>query len=113
MKAAMIATFGTAFPGREKVALKYFYEVEEFFAKKAADGMFTTPKTFFAPSGKSLWFIEGEYEALVGLLATPEAERFLVMGKLLFQDFGYGLYLTDSEEILRRYEMTLRELELI
>ncbi|HEX6074112.1 MAG TPA: hypothetical protein VFZ32_02485 [Micromonosporaceae bacterium] len=112
MKAAMVTTFGQAFPGREKAAVKYSHEVEEFFTKKAAEGMFTEPKTFFAPTGKSFWFIEGEYDALVKLLATPETEKFLTIGKLLFQDFGYGLYVTDYEEMMRRYEWALRELEL-
>ena len=45
--------------------------------------------------------------------SSPEVEKFLMKGRLLFEDFGYALYLTDSEDIMRRYEMALRELHLV
>jgi hypothetical protein len=113
MKAAMVTSWGSAYPGREKGALKLAHEVEEFFTKKAADGLCTEPKTFFAPTGKNIWFIEGESETLAALFATPEVGDFLVKARLLYQDFGYGLYFTDREDMIRRYEFALRELELI
>jgi hypothetical protein len=113
MKAAMVTTFSTPFPGREKAALTFGRELDEFFAKKAADGYCTEPKTFYAPYGKSFWFVEGEYETLATLFSTPDVEKFLMKGRLLFQDFGYALYLTDNEDIMRRYELALRELHLV
>jgi hypothetical protein len=65
---------------------------------------------FFAPTGESLWFVEGDYEALLGIFATPEAEKFLFKGPILLQGFGYNLYRTEREEIFGRYEETLTEL---
>ena len=112
MKAAFVAKWLTAVPGREKAAIAYGRDVDEFFAKKAADGVCTEPKWFFAPGGESLWFVEGEYEALLGIFATPEAEKFLVKGPILLQGFGYDLYRTGREEIFGRYEQALTELRI-
>lgn len=111
MKAAMVVKFSTAYPGRERLGIDYAREADEFFAKKAAEGLCTEPKWFFAPIGESLWFVEGEYDALLGILATPEAQKFLVEGAILLQDFGYGLYRTGREEIFAPYEEVLSELK--
>jgi hypothetical protein len=35
-----------------------------------------------------MWIVEGEYEALLGILATPEAQKFLVTGPILVEGFG-------------------------
>jgi hypothetical protein len=113
MKAAFVAKWLTAVPGREKAAIAYGRDVDEFFAKKAADGVCTEPKWFFAPTGENMWFIEGEYEALFGLYATPEVEKFLVKGPILLQGFGYDLYRTGREEMFERYEEALTELRII
>jgi hypothetical protein len=110
MKAAFVAKWLTAVPGREKAAIAYGRDVDDFFAKKAADGECTEPRWFFAPAGESLWIIEGEYETLLGIFATPEAEKFLVKGRVLLQGFGYGLYRAGREEIFGRYEEALTEL---
>lgn len=113
MKAAMVVKFTTAIPGREKAALAYAHEVDDFWGKKAVDGLCTEPKWFWAPTGESLWFVEGEYDALLGILATPEAQKFLVQGPILVQGFGYGLYLAGREEMFGPYEETLKELKII
>jgi hypothetical protein len=110
MKAAFVVKWLTAVPGREKAAIAYGRDVDDFFAKKAADGVCTEPKWFFAPTGENLWFVEGEYEALLGIFATPEAEKFLVKGPILLQGFGYDLYRAGREEIFGRYEEALTEL---
>ncbi len=110
MKAAFVARWLTAVPGREKAAIAYGRDVDDFFAKKAADGFCTEPKWFFAPTGESLWFVEGEYEPLLGIFATPEVEKFLAKAPILLHGFGYGLYRTGREEIFCRYEEALTEL---
>lgn len=113
MKAAMVVKFTTPIPGREKAALAYAREVDDFWGKKAVDGLCTEPKWFWAPTGESLWFVEGEFDALVGILATPEAQKFLVQGPTLVQSWGYGLYQTGREEMFGPYEETLKELKII
>jgi hypothetical protein len=80
-KAAMVVTWTTTVPGREKAALAYAREVDDFYGKKAAEGLCTEPRWFWAPAGESLWIIEGEYDALLGILAMPEAQKFLVKGR--------------------------------
>ena len=113
MKAAIVVKWTAAIPGREKAGIAFGREVDEFFAKKAAEGLCTEPKWFWAPTGESLWFIEGEYEALLGLLAAPESQKFLIEGPILNQGWGYGLYLTGREEMFGPYEETLKELKVI
>ena len=54
MKAAMVAKWTTPVPGREKAAFAYGREVDDFFGKKAAEGLCTEPKWFWAPTGESL-----------------------------------------------------------
>lgn len=110
MKAAFVTKWTTAVPGREKAAIAYGRDVDDFFAKKAADGFCSEPKWFWAPTGENLWFVEGEYEKLFELLALPEVQTFLVKGPILVQDFGYGLYQYGREEFFEQYEEALTEL---
>jgi hypothetical protein len=112
MKAAMVVKWTTAIPGREKAAIAYGRDVDDFFGKKAAEGLCTEPKWFWTTSGENLWFIEGEYDALLGILATPEAQKFLIKGALLVQGFGYGLYLAGREEMFGQYEEVLTDLKI-
>lgn len=60
--------------------------------------------------GEHLWFVEGEYEALLGLMAEPEVQGFLLKGTLLVNDFGYGLYRVGREEQIGPYEAVLTDL---
>ena len=112
MKAAAVVKWTTPVPGREKAAIAYGRAVDEFFEKKAAEGLCTEPKWFWSTTGESLWFVEGEYDALLGILATPEAQKFLVKGPILVQGFGYGLYLAGREEMFGPYGETLKELKI-
>ncbi len=112
MKAAIVVKFITAIPGREKAAVAYGRDVDDFFGKKAAEGLCTEPKWFWAPTGEHFWFVEGEYDALLGILATPEAQKFLVKGPILNEGFGYGLYMAGREEMFGPYEEALTDLQI-
>jgi hypothetical protein len=112
MKAALVTKWTTPIPGREKAAIAYGREVDDFFGKKAAEGLCTEPKWFWAPTGESLWFVEGEYDALLGILATPEAQKFGVKGQILLQDWGSGIYLAGREEMFGLYEEALTDLKI-
>ncbi len=112
MKAAIVVKWTTPVPGREKAAVAYGREVDDFYGKKAAEGLCTEPKWFWAPTGESLWFVEGEYEALLGILATPEAQKLMLKGPILVQNWGYAVCQTGREEVFAPYEETLADLEI-
>ena len=77
MKAAIVGKFTAPVPGREKAGIAYAREVDDFYGKKAAEDLCTVPKWFWDPVGENLWIVEGEYDALLGILATPKAQKFL------------------------------------
>ena len=110
MRAAFVTKWTTPVPGREMAAIAYGRDVDDFFAKKAADGLCTEPKWFWAPTGENLWFVEGEYETLLEIYATPEVQEFLVKGPILVQNFGYALYQVGRDELFGRYEEALTKL---
>ena len=83
-----------------------------FWGKKAADGLCTEPKWFWGMAGENHWFVEGEYEALLGIMATPEAQALITKGQILVQDFGFGLYQVGREEMFAPYEQALAGLEI-
>ncbi len=113
MKAALVVKFTTPVPGREKAATAYGHEADDFWGKKAAEGLCTEPKWFWATADENLWFVEGEYEALLGILMTPEAQKLLAKGTALSQSFRYALYTVGRDEILGPWEEVLKELEII
>ena len=113
MKAAFVVKFTTSVPGREQAAIDYARDVDDFYGKKAAEGLCTEPKWFWASAGENMWFVEGETEALLGILAMPEAQKFLVMGPILVEGFEWGLYQVGREEMFGPYEETLKELKII
>ena len=113
MKAAFVVKFTTSVPGREQAAIDYARDVDDFYGKKAAEGLCTEPKWYWASAGENMWIVEGEYEALLGIIATPEAQKFLVMGPILVQGFGWGLYQVGRVEMFGPYQETLKELQII
>jgi hypothetical protein len=112
MKAALLAKWTSVVPGRERAAIAFGREVDDFYGKKAEEGLCTEPKWLWAPIGESLWFVEGEYEALLGILAMPEAQKFLVKSTILLQNWGYGVYQIGREEMFGQYEEALTDLKI-
>lgn len=113
MKAALVVKFMMPVPGREKASIHFAHEVDDFYGKKAAEGLCTAPKWFWASADENLWIVEGEYEALLGILVTPQAQKLLFMGSTLLQGFKYDLYRAGRDEILGPWEETLKELAII
>lgn len=113
MKAALVVKFTTPVPGREKASIAYAHEVDDFYGKKAAEGLCTAPKWFWATADENLWIVEGEYEVLLGILMTPEAQKLTAKGSALSQSFKYALYVVGRDEILGPWEETLKELAII
>lgn len=94
MMYAYVVRWNGAIPGREQLAVEYGLEVTEFWGKLAADGQCTEPEMFFFPDGHGMWMVKGQFETLQQLWMTDEAQRLLVKGRYLLQDFGYELVRT-------------------
>ena len=112
MKAAMLVKWSFPYPGRETAALAYGREVDEFWGKKAAEGVCSEPKWFWGTTGENFWFVEAEFEVLLGLMATPEVQGLLLKGGILVQDFEHGLYQVGREEMFVPYEQALADLKI-
>jgi hypothetical protein len=80
MKAAMVAKWTTPVPGQEKAAFAYGREVDDFFGKKAAEGLCTEPKWFWAPTGESLCPSQAVTPCPAGFRVPPGADRAWIAG---------------------------------
>jgi hypothetical protein len=104
MKAAFVATWSVPVPGREKKAIEFFRELNEYFGKLATEGKISEPEWLFAPGARRIWFIKGEYETLVGLLAIPKVQEFIFTSSFVTEDFEYVITPLGTDEYLDGYE---------
>jgi hypothetical protein len=104
MKAALVVTWSAPVAGREKKAIEYFHEVNDFYGKLAAEGKCTEPEWFMGPFDRRIWFVKGDYETLVGLLALPKVQEFIFTGSYTTQDFEYGITPVGTDELLQTFE---------
>lgn len=110
MKAALVVRFSNPVPGREKAALAYQRDVEDFAKSKAGDGI-TQPRYYWSSSGENMIIVEGDYEKLLELTSTPEAMKLENKGMLLLQDFRDELVVAgERDEVVGLYEEALTEL---
>ena len=112
MKAALVVTWTIAVPGRERQSIDYAREVDEFWGKQAVEGHCSEPEWFWASHGLSTWIVKGEYEQLLMLMAMPEAQRLMMMGRLLVQDFTYQICIYGREEMVAPFEALTKQLQL-
>lgn len=100
--AAIIATWGTSVPGRERKSLEVFQEFMEFWGKKAADGRVSQPQVFFNQDGsEGVFIVTGKSDALVEIAESEEYERLTAKGQMIVQDLKAHMYYggTDDEII--------------
>ena len=109
MRAALVVRFANPVPGRERAALAYGREVDEFARKNAAKGI-TEPKWYWSSSGENMVIVEGEYEKLLELSTTPEAIKLENKGMILMQGFRDELVMVGHDEPQMLYEQALTEL---
>ncbi len=112
MKAALVVKFTNPVPGRERAALAYEHEIDDFARKKAAEGVVTQPKWYWSSSGDNMVIVEGEYEKLVELTSDPEAIKLENKGMILMQDFRDELVVVGRDEAMGPYEEALAELNI-
>jgi hypothetical protein len=109
MKAALITHFRHPIAGREKLALDYGAEVNDYWGKLAADGKCTFPEFFFSTTGGwHLWMVKGDLETLEEIQRAPETQTLLHKGSLLLENFGSELHLTGetADEYMLRFAET-------
>lgn len=112
MKGAMVVTWTGVRPGRERMALDYGREVDDFFGKFAAEGKCATPKWFFARTGTNVWLVEGELEDLLLISAAPEGERLTTKGPLINEGFMVEFCSTERDAMFASFEAALDELKI-
>lgn len=112
MNGAMVVTWTGTRPGRERRALDYGREVDEYFGKFAAEGKCTSPTWYFARSGPSVWVVEGQVEDLLMISASPEGERLMDMGPLLNEGFTVEFCSTERDRMFATFEGILDEMKI-
>lgn len=112
MKIAMVMSWTTPIPGREREAIEYGREIGDFWDKQAVSGQISEPEWLWATKGPNMWFVKGEYEPLMAMWSSEQGQRLLFKGGALLQDFGYAMYTCGREEALRRFEAALSEVGL-
>jgi len=111
MKAALVVRFSNPVPGREKAAIAFGQEFEDFARKNAAK--VSEPKWYWSSSGENMLIVEGEYENLLGLTATPEAIKLESKGMLLLQNFRDEFVVVGRDRADGLYREALQELHLV
>jgi hypothetical protein len=111
MKAALVVRFSNPVPGREKAAIAYGHELDDFARKNAAK--ISEPKWYWSSSGENMVIVEGEYENLLELTATPEAIKLENKGMILLQNFRDELVVVGRDEAEGLYQEALEELHLV
>jgi hypothetical protein len=88
--------------GREKLALDYGVEVEEYWTKQATEGKCSPPKLFFFSNGHGLWMVEGDIDTLWSIHVEEATQRLVTKGQILLQDFAFDFVTTgkDAEEYM-------------
>jgi hypothetical protein len=111
MKAALVVRFSNPVPGREKAAIAFGHELDDFAKKNAAK--ISEPKWYWSSSGENMVIVEGEYENLLAVTATPEAIKLENKGMILLQNFRDELVVVGRDEAEGLYQEALRELHLV
>lgn len=93
---AFVTTFHNPVPGREKAALDFAAESEQYWGKLAAAGKCTPPEWFFTIEGKGLWMVKGERSILEEHAFSEAGRQLLAKGDLLLADFDFSWVLAGS-----------------
>jgi hypothetical protein len=115
MDTALVVTWHAPIAGREKKALDYGVEVNEYWGKLAADGKCTPPEMFFFPDGTGMWMVKGERAALEALFWAPDAQRLNTKGQLLLTDYKWAFGVADhaADEFMLLYAAAAADLQIL
>ena len=99
MNAALVFTYGRAFPGREAQAFDAFQDALTFFGKLAADGKILEPEVFIGPFGKGVLVIKGDRDQLRAILDLEDFMPMYMKAAYAVPDIGYEIY-SFGEEVI-------------
>ena len=103
MDCAVIHTWTLPVAGREKAALGYGVEVNEYRSNKAAEGKCSEPAMYFF-SGRGMWMLRGDLGILRELYAGEEVQRLPAEGQFVLEDWEFEFAKTGeaaTEHLLR------------
>ena len=112
MDAAFVVSWATPHLGREKMALDYGAEVNEYWGGLAAEGKCSQPEMFFFSRGTGQWMVKGDRDTLQSLVMAEPSQRLLAKGALLLQDFAFDLAIAGkaSDDYMVTYAGVAQEL---
>ncbi len=115
MDSAIIVTWSEPIPGREKKALAYGAEVQEYWGRLASEGRCSAPEWFFFPNGHGLWMVKGDRGTLLAEYMAERSQHLNTKGELLLQDFRSDFVETGSaaDAHMLKYGGLLDELSLV
>jgi hypothetical protein len=115
MQVAMVVRWKHPYVGREKQALEYGVEVQEFWRQHAQAGRTGEPEMFFCSSGTGMWMVRGDRSTLDEVWNSDASQRLLAKGTLLLEDFGWEVAIAgpSAEEYMGRYAAVGGELGLL
>jgi hypothetical protein len=89
--AAIVISYGRAFPDREAKALEVFTEALTFFGTRSHAGECGEPVIFIGPSGKNLILVPGSFEKLAALVWTDEFRDLYTKAVFTTPDLTYEI----------------------
>lgn len=112
MKVALVVTSGRPVVGREAQAIDNARAADAFWRNPAAEGKCSEPETFWSSTAPVMTIVEGEAADMQMLMATPEYQRLVMAGTLLFQDFSWELRMVGFDPLFSQFEAAVKEMGL-
>lgn len=110
MRAAIVAMYGPARPGKELESIRYGRDVDEYFLARAREGACTEPTWLWSSKGQSIWFIQGEAPAIFELSMREDVRKMLMKGSMLLEGFNYETCMVGRDEMLSLFEQVAGDL---
>lgn len=92
-EAALVTTWASSVPGREKQALECFMDYMTFMSKQAAAGKTSEPEAYFKYDGSGgMGLVRGQSDALLELWESSEFRQVISRAQLTVQDIRTEMY---------------------
>ena len=115
MESALVFTWTSPYPGRERQALEFLAASIDFWGKQAADGRCSPPEWFFGLDGHGLWIVKGDRAVIEDTMAADPGRDIAAKGQLLLQDWHMELMRSgaEAEHAVARWVAMAQELQLL
>lgn len=92
-QAAMVTTWKTSVPGREKQAIECFMDYLTLMSKQAADGKTSEPEAYFNYDGSGgMGLVRGDSNTLLELWESDDFRDVISRAQLTVQDVRTDMY---------------------